>query len=97
MLVLARLFIFRNAKKIIPDRVKMKKGHTVLYVYLPLIESFDPVITLPRADVDPIVAFTERFPLILSFRLSLNSVGILGFYFRGLDFYLKRYTLPGLG
>lgn len=52
--------------------MKIKKGHTVFYVDLPLIELFDPVITLPGADADPITAITEIstdpiYPIVFEF------------------------------
>lgn len=61
-----------------------KKRHTVIYIYLHLTESFDPGITRPRADVDPIVAITERLGLSRSSQFSLNLVRL---HVRGQNFH----------
>lgn len=82
ILDLVRLFISRNAKRTVAG--KKKKRHSVIYIYLHLTESFDPGITSPRADVDPIMAITERLGLILCSQFSLNLVR---FHVRGRNFH----------
>lgn len=82
ILDLARPFIGMQRGPSLEGR--WEKERTVIYIYLHLTESFDPGITSPRADVDPIVAITERLGLILSSQFSLNLVR---FHVRGRNFH----------